>query len=135
MSSLAGHSALIVEDDDDLATYIAVSLSKLGLRVRVERSGEEALITALADPADINFVDIGLPGMDGWELIDLLRGDERMRGAKIVAVTILDHCAGHEPVDAWLSKPFGRRQLGDIARRLLDGDKKAAAIDLDRNRY
>jgi DNA-binding response OmpR family regulator len=120
---VAGRTALVVEDDGDLLALIALSLTRVGLVVRAEGSAEAAMVAAEEDPPAIAFVDIGLPGLDGWALIDHLRGDERTVGTRIVVATVRDEDRRlRPPVDAWLTKPFRRWQLVDIVHRLLGGD-------------
>ena len=64
-SSVATLSVLIVEDCADTAESLAELLDIYGYRIRVARTGEEALRLAAESPPDAVLLDIGLPGMDG----------------------------------------------------------------------
>ncbi|HEY1190046.1 MAG TPA: response regulator [Gemmata sp.] len=80
-------SVLVVEDQEDCAQSTAEMLTLCGHAVRVARCGPDALREALADPPDVVLLDIGLPGISGWEVAAGLR--ERIRGRQplVVAVT------------------------------------------------
>jgi signal transduction histidine kinase len=79
---------LIVEDNADAAETLRRLLELSGHRVRVERDGVAGLEALLSRPPQIALVDIGLPRMDGYELVRRLRG--AMDGGRppfLVAVT------------------------------------------------
>jgi CheY-like chemotaxis protein len=71
--SCSGLRVLIVEDDPHLATDMAVWLSCHGHKARVATDGPAALRTAEDDPPDVMLLDIGLPGMDGFEVAERVR--------------------------------------------------------------
>jgi DNA-binding response OmpR family regulator len=124
VAGVAGRTALVVGDDGDLLALIALSLTRAGLEVRAEGSAESAMVAATQDPPAIAFVDIGLPGLDGWALIEHLRGDQRTVGTRIVVATVQDEDRRVRPtVDAWLTKPFRRWQLVAIVHRLLGSEE------------
>ena len=64
---------LVVEDEVDLLFTIALSLELNGYRVVKAASGEEALTIVDEERPDAMVLDIRLPGIDGWEVIDRLR--------------------------------------------------------------
>jgi CheY-like chemotaxis protein len=78
---------LIVEDNRDAAESLAMLLEVLGHRVRLVHDGTAALDALRAESWDVALVDIGLPGIDGYELARRARaladGDRLM----LVAVT------------------------------------------------
>jgi two-component system, OmpR family, response regulator len=95
-------SILVVEDEDDSAQSLAELLTLGGHAVRVASSGPEALREALGTFPDIVLLDIGLPGMDGWEVARRLRGQCRDKQPFVVAVT------GYETTsDQWRSADAG----------------------------
>jgi len=78
---------LVVDDNVDAAESLAVVLRLAGQEVRVVHDGAAALEAAHADRPDVIFLDIGMPGMDGYEVARRLRDDPVLRGAVLVALT------------------------------------------------
>src|SRR6267143_1454913 len=69
---------LIVEDDPSLASGLARILEAEGYAVDVAGRGEEAVGAARGERFDLVILDIGLPGMDGFEVLRRLRGAARL---------------------------------------------------------
>jgi CheY-like chemotaxis protein len=65
---------LVVEDHEDTAESLALLLTMHGHEVRTAGDGEAALRAAHASQPDALLTDIGLPGMDGWQVAKRLRG-------------------------------------------------------------
>jgi two-component system OmpR family response regulator len=80
-------SVLVVEDLDDAARSTADLLTLCGHRVRVAPCGADALREADAETPDVVLLDIGLPGMDGWEVAQRMRARTRGKQPLVVAVT------------------------------------------------
>lgn len=83
----SGLRVLVVDDNEDAAEMLALSLASLGCKVRVAHDGPGALRVAGDERFDAALLDIGLPVMDGYELATRLRELPTMRGARLVAVT------------------------------------------------
>jgi CheY-like chemotaxis protein len=86
-SSLPPLSVLVVEDLDDCAQSTAELLSLCGHRVRTAGCGPDALRAAAEEMPDVVLLDIGLPGMDGWEVARRLREQADGKQPFVVAVT------------------------------------------------
>ena len=78
---------LVVDDNIDTATTTAMLLEMYGHTVSVEYSGETALINARFAPPNALLLDIGLPGMDGFELARQIRAAPATANALLVAMT------------------------------------------------
>ena len=78
---------MVVDDNVDAATMLATLLQFHGHDVRTATNGPEALATGAEFHPEIVFLDIGLPGMSGYELARRLRDRPDMRTATLVAVT------------------------------------------------
>ena len=78
---------LLVEDNPDTAEGMRMLLDLLGHRVRAVQDGPSALEAARAMLPDVMLVDIGLPGMDGYELARRVRQDPALRHVILVALT------------------------------------------------
>ena len=123
-------AVLVVEDDTDLARLLARRLNRHGLEVRIVVSGEEAIVALAQQQVSIAFVDIGLPGIDGWTLIEGLRRASQTASLPVVVVTARDEAPGRRrSVDGWLSKPFDQRAVDTIVHQLLEsGDDGTVSV-------
>jgi len=86
-AALRARRVLLVEDNADAAEAVLLLLRELGHDVSVVHDGLQALGAAEAFDPDIVLLDIGLPGMDGYELARRMRGMPRLADAFIVAVS------------------------------------------------
>jgi PAS domain S-box-containing protein len=78
---------LVVDDNVDAAESLAVLLRLEGHEVRVACDGPAALAAALADPPEMVVLDLGMPGMDGFEVARRLRSQPGPDGVLLVALT------------------------------------------------
>jgi CheY-like chemotaxis protein len=78
---------LVVDDNVDAATSFATLLQVGGHDVRTVHSGLEALSTARSFKPEVVFLDIGLPGMSGYEVAKQLRVGPSFKSTVLVAVT------------------------------------------------
>jgi two-component system KDP operon response regulator KdpE len=104
---------LVVDDEASIRRFLRVSLSSQGYTVSEAASGREALERAAQDKPDVVMLDLGLPDLDGIEVIRLLREWTQtpviilsVRGAEKDKVAALDAGA-----DDYLTKPFGTGEL------------------------
>ncbi|MGE3772829.1 MAG: ATP-binding protein, partial [Gammaproteobacteria bacterium] len=126
-SAAEPHRVLIVDDNVDAAETLAMLIGTASANeVRVANSGQEALRAAAEFRPDIALLDIGMPGMDGFELARRLREQEWGKRVTLVALTGwcqdedkrrtksagFDHHfvkpADHEALQALLRRPAGR---------------------------
>jgi signal transduction histidine kinase len=82
-----GRRLLVVDDNVDAADSLAVLLRLRGHEVRVAYGGAAALEAAEAYTPDVVFLDIGMPGMDGYEVARLLRRRPGLGGVVLAALT------------------------------------------------
>jgi PAS domain S-box-containing protein len=85
--TLSGRRLLVVDDNADAADTLAVLLRRLGTEVRVAHDGPGALAAFERYRPDAVLVDIGMPGMDGYEVARRLRSQPAGRKVPIIAVT------------------------------------------------
>jgi PAS domain S-box-containing protein len=78
---------LVIEDNVDAADSLKDVLELNGHAVEVAHSGPDGLARARAFRPDVVLCDIGLPGMDGYEVVGALRSDPELRSAGLVALT------------------------------------------------
>jgi CheY-like chemotaxis protein len=80
-------SVLVVDDNEDSAEMMGALLALHGHRVRIAHDAEHALAAAREFAPDAALLDIGLPGLDGYELARQLRQDQRTRHVQLIALT------------------------------------------------
>ena len=90
---------LFVEDDQSVAEMYKLKLELDGYDVEVAGDGETALDVARASPPDIIFLDIRLPRLDGFGVLEALRNDPKTRH---VPVVILSNYSGKQLIDRGL---------------------------------
>lgn len=116
---------LVVEDDPDLGDLLKRHLTRLGYPVAVAASGERAWAMLEHDPADLVFVDLLMPGIDGRELIRRIQGEPRTRGCRVVIASIVDPDEHGVVPDAILPKPFTRGDVASAIDRAVAHDRSA----------
>jgi PAS domain S-box-containing protein len=110
---------LVVDDNIDAAATLQLLLRSLGHEVEAVHDGIEALKVAAAFAPDIVLLDIGLPGLDGYEVARRLRALHRERPLRIVAITGWGQEADRERsqeagVDVHLVKPVDPTTLTSL---------------------
>lgn len=84
----AGRCRVLVADDNkDLADALARLLRLAGCDAEAVYGGREAVAAALAHRPDVIVLDIGLPGMNGYQVAERLRGEEGLSDCFIIAIS------------------------------------------------
>ena len=109
---------LVIEDNDDARETLAMLLQMMGHSVETAPDGVAGVANALASPPDVALVDVGLPGIDGYEVARLLRAELGSRPL-LVAVTGYglpeDRArAMQSGFDAHIVKPVDHHVLVDV---------------------
>ncbi|GAB2710721.1 DNA-binding response OmpR family regulator [Microbacterium marinum] len=102
-------SVLIAEDEARISGFVEKGLRAAGFATRIAPDGTMALHLAQTDEFDLLVLDVNLPGMDGFEVLEQLRGSgSRMPVIMLTArVDVKDTVAGLEGgADDYLGKPF-----------------------------
>lgn len=122
---------LLVEDDRALRRALAINLRARSYDVVVAETGAEALRVAAEHVPDLVVLDLGLPDMDGLQVLAGLRGWTRApvvvlsaRDSQVWKVDALDAGA-----DDYVTKPFG---MGELLARIRAGLRRAQLADRDR---
>lgn len=80
---------LFVEDDDALANVYIIRLQAEGFDVRRVANGEEALATALNYKPDLVLLDVMMPRVSGFDVLDILRNTPETSDVKVMMLTAL----------------------------------------------
>lgn len=80
---------LLVEDDDSLATVYQTRLQAEGFETRRVPNGEEALSTTLEYKPDLILLDVMMPKVSGFDVLDILRNTPETANVKIIMLTAL----------------------------------------------
>ena len=117
---------LVVEDDDINFKLLQVALKKLSLDIVHAATGEEAIRRMTEETFPLVLLDITLPDMKGWKVLDHFRVDGRLANTRVIVIT------GHtEPIHrvigsmqssvvAYLTKPIKIVELQQHVRELLN---------------
>src|SRR5215831_9767780 len=114
-------TVLLVEDEESIGGLVRTYLGRDGYQVVWVRTGEEALAELIRHPVRIVILDIGLPGMDGFEVCRQIRARSRV---PILMLTARDEepdrVAGLElGADDYVPKPFSPRELSARIKAIL----------------
>ena len=131
--ALAGLTVLVVDDERDSLDLVLQVLSETGARVQAATSGEEALRAIARERPDILISDIGMPLMDGFELIRRVRGlrDARAAGLPAIALTAFSRREDQQHAleagfDEYMAKPLRPAALLQMVAAIA---RRRAALD------
>jgi CheY-like chemotaxis protein len=111
-------NVLVVDDSADQRDLISTHLRRAGCSVALAATGEQALLKVAHQTFDLVFMDLLLPGIDGWELADRLRAHNP--ALPIVVTSVLD-TQDYPDSDAKLPKPLSGAQMRAVLRQLVPG--------------
>ena len=125
-----GQRVLVVEDSQVIQRLIEVCLKPAGFEVDTRDDGPSGLEEALSNPPDLLILDVGLPKMDGWEVLSRLRSEIETRHLKVLVLTAhaqeeTRERADRGGADAFLTKPFRPNDLRRVVTQLVAGESVA----------
>jgi len=117
---------LVVEDNERNLKLLRDVLEYAGYDVRVARTAEDGITSAVSEPPDLVLMDLQLPGIDGIEALRRLRESPRTAGIPVVAVTAQAMKQDRERAltagfNGYVEKPISVRAFPDQVRRFLSG--------------
>jgi CheY-like chemotaxis protein len=118
---------LIADDHEDNRELLLLLLSAAGYDVREARDGHECLALARSEAPDLIVLDLSMPVLDGWGVLQELKSDERTLKIPCMAVTAHAELARNEALEtgflAYVSKPYSSETiLKTIATLLADAN-------------
>ncbi len=115
---------LIVDDDIDSLDLLDLLLQRTGYETMTAPNGETGLVSARQERPDLILLDIVLPDMDGYQVLEALRSSKETRDTPVILITGIfqkgektkAHRAG---ADAFLERPFSPQELFRSIREIL----------------
>jgi two-component system, OmpR family, phosphate regulon response regulator PhoB len=131
---------LVVDDEADIVALVAYHLARAGYRVSTASDGSEAVEVARRERPALIVLDLMLPGMSGYDVLQQLRGNERTCDMAVLLLTARreepDRIRGLSlGADDYLTKPFSPQELvlrvGAILRRVRSGGGPPDILEID----
>lgn len=115
---------LFVEDTTEQRDLLAMFLGMNGYRVEVADNGMEGLAQARKLRPDLILLDLGMPKMDGYQMMEELRADEELKDTPIVVISAWASVkyrkqAEAAGADAFITKPFELTHILTMVQRYL----------------
>ncbi len=138
-AAAAAERVLIVDDEPDIVALVVYHLAKAGYRVSTASSGPDALAQARRERPALIVLDLMLPGMSGFEVLEQLRADEATRHIAVLMLTARkeeqDRIQGLSlGADDYLTKPFSPQEMvlrvAAILRRLAASSSTADLLTI-----
>jgi two-component system response regulator VicR len=108
---------LCIEDEPEMIDLIRLILSRRGFEVVGAAGGKEGLEKVRENPPDLILLDLMMPDMDGWEVYQQIKADEKTKDIPVIVVTAkaqsIDKVLGLHiaKVDDYIAKPFSPQDL------------------------
>ncbi|MDQ3509688.1 MAG: PAS domain S-box protein [Actinomycetota bacterium] len=136
---LSGLKVLVVDDNETNRRILSRQISPWGMRHEAAEDGAGALhllrsAADAGDPFDIAVIDMHMPGMDGMQLAQTIKGDSKTSQTLLVMLTSLGQREGSEDarlagISAYLTKPVKQSELFDALATVLGGSRGADEAD------
>ncbi len=124
MASTRRFKILVVDDEVAVTELVRTNLEHEGYEVLVANDGSEALRVIHSEQLDLVILDVVMPNLDGYEVLEVMRAHPEMANIPVIMLTAFPSDVGavaafeHE-ADSYLSKPFDPEVLLSLVRRLL----------------
>lgn len=125
MSQETNRRVVYVEDDQEMIDLVVLILSRRGFEVKGAHGGRNGLDLINQEPPDLVLLDLMMPGMDGWEVYQQLKANDKTRNIPVIIITAkaqaIDRVLGLHiaKVDDYIAKPFRPQELIDSVDRVL----------------
>lgn len=121
---MADARILIADDYEDNRELLRLMLETSGYQVEEARDGAECVQMARAQQFDLALIDISMPILDGWSVLQEIRSTDATRDLPCVAVTAFAADEDRQRAlaagfDAYLTKPYRSKDLLDLVASLL----------------
>lgn len=115
---------LIVDDEPNIVISLEFLFKREGFEVSVARNGEEGLAAIRAQHPDLVVLDVMMPKLDGFAVLEMVRADPGLASTRVLMLSAKGREAEQKKglalgADAYLPKPFSTHELVAKARSLL----------------
>jgi DNA-binding response OmpR family regulator len=123
---------LCIEDEPEMIDLIRLILGRRGFEVVGAAGGKEGLEKLRQQPPELVLLDLMMPDMDGWEVYQQMKADEKTKDIPVIVVTAkaqsIDKVLGLHiaKVDDYIAKPFSPQDLLNSVEKVLNAKKSAA---------
>ena len=123
---------LCIEDEPEMIDLIRLILGRRGFEVLGAAGGKEGLEKVRQDPPDLVLLDLMMPDMDGWEVYQQMKADEKTKDIPVIVVTAkaqsIDKVLGLHiaKVDDYIAKPFSPQDLLNSVDKVFGEDDLSA---------
>lgn len=116
---------LIVDDEPNIVISLEFLMMREGHEVRVARDGEAGLAAVKTHRPDLVVLDVMMPKLDGFAVLEAIRADGSLAGTRILMLTAKGREAEQKKgialgADAYMPKPFSTRDLVAKVKELLE---------------
>ncbi len=107
---------LVVDDEDAVRQLLVAQIKSLGFTALTAETGLSALAKMRSEPVDVVLLDVVMPGLSGYKVLEEMKRDKGLRNVPVLMITGVDaedsaaRCIGHGAED-YLAKPFSRAVL------------------------
>jgi len=132
MNDTAIKHILCIEDEPEMIDLIRLILGRRGFEVVGAAGGKEGLEKVRQDLPDLVLLDLMMPDMDGWEVYQQMKADEKTKDIPVIVVTAkaqsIDKVLGLHiaKVDDYIAKPFSPQDLLNSVDKVF-GEKNLSA--------
>jgi DNA-binding response OmpR family regulator len=119
---------LCIEDEPEMIDLIRLILGRRGFEVVGAAGGKEGLEKMQQHPPALVLLDLMMPDMDGWEVYQQMKADEKTKDIPVIVVTAkaqsIDKVLGLHiaKVDDYIAKPFSPQELLNSVDKVLGGE-------------
>ena len=110
------YRVLVVEDDDLSFQLVRHILGKMPLDIVNASTGAQAIEFLQQEMPDLIMLDLSLPDMRGWDVLDKFKNDERLKRSHIIVLT------GLQDIAVYMNKPVKSEDLRQRVRQMLNLD-------------
>lgn len=126
-------SLLIIEDETNIRRFVAANLAARGYKVQEAGDAEQGLEILRSSPPAALILDIRLPGMSGWDLLQLMTADAQLTRVPVIVMTasVTNVRFGensYSNVVQWLVKPVSVHELIHAVKKAVSNDSGSEQV-------